>query len=677
MAITASELQVEVGADTGGAERGLARVERRMEGTKRKLNGIGKSFRRAGGRLTKTLTLPFVAAGGAAVKMASDFESSMTKIEGLVGVGEAAVGKLNDAVLDMAGEVGKSPQELANALFEITSAGLEGDTALATLRSSAKASAAGLGETRSVANAVTNAMNAYGHEVLSSKEATDILVATVREGKAEASELAPQFGQMMQSATELGIGLGELGGGLAFLTRSTGEASLAGTQMRNLLKSFMKPTTEAEKALGKVGMTFEGLQARVGKKGLLPALQDLRGAFDEAGVRMTDFFRDEEGRQAALALTGEQAGVAAQIFGETTDAAGALQQAWEAISETVRQKFNEAMGAAAGKLIKLGGKLMPAVTEILGTLTGWLEKAANWWENLSPNMQKAVLIFGAAVAAAGPLLLILGGLATLLAALISPVGAVIAGIGALAAGLVVAYNTSEQFRDVVSTVLEAVQALWRTFGDTIVAYLRETWTNIKQIISGALDVIGGVLNTFIGLFTGDWQRMWDGMKQVASGVSQIVNGIVDQIFAKLRAAASAMVTMGGDLIRGLIRGIKEQALRVAVAVKDAVGGAIDAGKDLLGIGSPSKVTEGIGRDMTEGLMRGLRADSERVHQQMLTTMQVPTVEGMAGGSVTYDNRRQREGDTVYVYTQDSQTVVRDIARENRNRAYLEGHGHLR
>ncbi|BCV00221.1 MAG: hypothetical protein CM15mV33_840 [uncultured marine virus] len=63
-----------------------------------------------------------------------------------------------------ASETGRGPQELADAMFFIASAGLRGATAMEVLNASAKAAAIGLGQTKAVADAATSAVNAYGAE---------------------------------------------------------------------------------------------------------------------------------------------------------------------------------------------------------------------------------------------------------------------------------------------------------------------------------------------------------------------------------------------------------------------------------------------------------------------------------------------------------------------------------
>ena len=55
----------------------MSRVQKASE----KMKAFGKSAQAAGRQMTMKMTLPMAGAGAAAFKMASDFESSMTKIQ--------------------------------------------------------------------------------------------------------------------------------------------------------------------------------------------------------------------------------------------------------------------------------------------------------------------------------------------------------------------------------------------------------------------------------------------------------------------------------------------------------------------------------------------------------------------------------------------------------------------
>src|SRR5215207_7546579 len=155
-------------ADASGSTDRLARA-----GTA--LKNIGGSVSAVGDNLTRKVTLPLALAGGAAVKMAGDFDNSFTKMRTLAGVSASEVDALKESVLDLAGETGKAPQELAEALYFLRSSGLDASGAMDALEVSAKASAAGLGDTVVIADAVSSAMMAYSEAGLTAADATDVL----------------------------------------------------------------------------------------------------------------------------------------------------------------------------------------------------------------------------------------------------------------------------------------------------------------------------------------------------------------------------------------------------------------------------------------------------------------------------------------------------------------------
>ena len=104
---------------------------------------IGRSFQTAGRSLTLGLTLPLVAAATAVIKLGVDFEREMTKIQTLVGIAAADVDMMGESVLELAKDTARGPQELAKALFVVTSAGARGAVAMEILEQAAKASAIG------------------------------------------------------------------------------------------------------------------------------------------------------------------------------------------------------------------------------------------------------------------------------------------------------------------------------------------------------------------------------------------------------------------------------------------------------------------------------------------------------------------------------------------------------
>ena len=156
--------------DTTEFKKGLqnlnAEVNTASRNWGRSLTSFGKSTQKLGRSMTTNLTLPILAAGGATAKFALDFDTTLRRVVGLTDVTAAQIGGIRDQILALGADIGKTPQDLAQAFYFVASAGFEADEAFKVLEISAKASAAGMGETQDIAKILGAAINAYGKENL-------------------------------------------------------------------------------------------------------------------------------------------------------------------------------------------------------------------------------------------------------------------------------------------------------------------------------------------------------------------------------------------------------------------------------------------------------------------------------------------------------------------------------
>ena len=475
-------------ADTTQLKKGMTDAQQSMD-------RMGKNMTKVGKSMTMKVTMPLVGMGVAAAKMASDFEYSMTQIETLVGRSAKEVETLKGSVLGLSGETGRAPKELADAMFFITSAGLDAASATAALEYSAKAAAVGLGDTVVVADAVTNAMNGYGMSAEGAAYATDVLAKTVEQGKASAADLAPQFGRLIPMAAELGISFDQVGGGLAFLTRASGDAAMSATQLGGVMKSFLKPSQMAKKVLEEIGVDLHELRAAASTD-LLGALQGLREKLEANGLEMSNVFEDIRGLNGALQLTGVATGAARVVFDELADSTGKLDEAFLGVQKTAQFKMSQAMAGMKASMITLGAAVLPVVVPMLQKVAEWVGKIAEAFGALPGPVQTAIVILGVVVAAAGPLLMIAGSLVSAwgtlgltAAASVAPIGAAATAtgtLGATAAATTLSLSAILVPLAAIVAVGAAVFAVWKHFSDRAkeaqerTDTLREAWVKAED-----------------------------------------------------------------------------------------------------------------------------------------------------------------------------------------------------
>lgn len=514
-------------------KRDMKEQEAAMRGFQTRVRNIGTGLQGAGKRMTgfgtkmsRGVTLPTIAAGVASFKMAADFDDSMSKIVGLVGISRRQVDSWKGDILALSNETGKSPQELADAMFFVTSAGLRGKTALDALSASAKASDAGLGETKTVADAVTSAMNAYGPGVLSATKATDILTAAVREGKVEASALAPVIGGVLPMAKAAGIGFEQVAGAMALMSKSGTDASRGATQVTAILGTFQKPTRQMVLALDEMGMSVDDVRTMLQKKGLVNTLDTLRKGAKKTGVDLSQIFGNKRAITGVLQLTGNLKETKDVMRG-VRNSSGSMQTAFQEAQTTAKDKLADALNSLKVTAIKLGAALGPVVTPMIEKFGTAIGDGADKFSRLSKGQKTAIVGTILFFAALGPTLAVLGffttgvgklftGLSLLvkgfkaaraacilmriqLAALwvwskmvtvatalwsaaqavlnfvmsMNPIALVVIALVALAAGFVLAYKKVGWFR-------KGVQAVW--------GWIKANWPLIVSILLGPLGI---------------------------------------------------------------------------------------------------------------------------------------------------------------------------------------------
>lgn len=359
---------------------------------------LGQNTADLGDRLTRNVTLPIIAVGAAATKMSMDFDKTFVNMQSLAGVAGDEIGKMKEQVLDLAGETGKAPQELAEALYFLRSSGLDASDAMDALEVSAKGSAAGLGDTVAVADAVSSAMNAYAKSNLTAAEATDVMVATAREGKAEPAELAAQMGRLLPLASELGITFQDVGAGLAALSLSGNDAAAASTLLSNIMAKLLKPSQQAMELMDAVGIELGDIRSMIQERGLLGTLELLRAELGDSGF--TRFLEDAQAVQGGLALTGENVEKNREIFESLGDSVGATDEAFGKWAESMGAKNARAWAEFQAAMIRLGDTIAPLAADLIGMASDLLE----WFDKLPGPVKQLSAVLVVAAAAAGPFL---------------------------------------------------------------------------------------------------------------------------------------------------------------------------------------------------------------------------------------------------------------------------------
>lgn len=607
----------------------------------------GKSL---GLALVRTLTKVVAAAGiGKMLQSAftggTAFESAMAKVGTIADTAKVPLESLSSQVLQVSGDMHIGANEIAEAAYQAISAGQDTGNAVAFAGQASMLATAGFTSTTSAVDILTTALNAYGKGADEAGHVSDVLLTTQNLGKTSVDELAGSMGRVIPLAAAYNVSLENLSSVLAIMTAngiSTAEAS-------TYTKSMLNELGDTGSAVGKIlqqqtGKSFAELNAD--GKSLGDVLQVL---YDSVGGNATEFaalWRSVEAGTGALSLASTGADKFNGVLQQMQADSGLTQTAYDTMTDTMAYKLDGVKTNAQN----LGAALFDAVS---GRLGEGVALAGGYLQTLSESVQQngiaglaqgLAAVFTDLTTNVGPQLLQTGtallgklgdGLATGIPQLLAqalPVAASLASglrknagqlvdagiqfILNLATGLMnglptmIAYlpgivsDIAGIINDNAPKLLVAGVQLIITLGRGLIQAIPALVANLPQIIQAVVDVwtafnwldLGGKVIKLMG----------SGIKNMAGFVSSSVKGMMEQPIAYLKSLPDQFCQWGGDMIRGMIRGITSMINGVVGSVKNvasAIASVIHFSRPDIG---PLRSYEQWMPDFMSGLAKGIR-----------------------------------------------------------------------
>jgi TP901 family phage tail tape measure protein len=386
-------------ASSRAAGRNLARAGA-------KLQRFGDQAGSAGRKMTRTVTTPMALAGGAAVKLAVDFDKGMRNVNSLAQLPEKSLKKLSNQVLALAGPTAQAPEELAAGLYDLISTGYSAADSMKILKVGALAGTAGLTDASTATSAVVSSLQAYHKGAGGAQAVSDTLFKIVDVGRISFEQLNAELGQVLAPANAIGVPLNQLGAAMATLTKGGYSAGDAATGMRNVFEQLLKPTPKLHKQLEAMGVK-SGPEA-IKKFGSLQAvLVQLRKQVHGNVPEFAKLFSSQQATSAAFALTGKNAEGAAKDLDAVTKSSGATAKALDQQTKSTAFKWQRLVARLKADAIKVGDTVLPVLDDIIGKV----DKLVDAFTKLPKPVRNAAAYIAIGLAALGPLLVAGGAVA--------------------------------------------------------------------------------------------------------------------------------------------------------------------------------------------------------------------------------------------------------------------------
>lgn len=613
--------------DDQGVVSGLKKIKVSMEeikGKDGKLNweglkkggsatkALGEGITDLGRSMTLGLTVPIVAAGGAATSVAASFDDAMSQVQGALGGASADMDGLRDLALQLGADTVFSATESAQAMVELAKGGLtEAQIKGGALAASMDLAAAGQLNLADAAATTVQMMGSFGLGAGDATRIANALAGAANASSADVSDLTQAMSQCSAQASLAGWSLEDTAAALALFADHGVKGSDAGTSLKTMLQRLAAPTDQAAEAIAAYGLNIRDSNGKMKDiSGIADELTGKLGGLSDAerDAALQTIFGSDASRAAAILMQSGSEGLAKYIAA-TNDATAA-----ETMANAQKGELSWALenmgGAVESASIAFGTALAPAITAVAGVIGDVAEAFAS----LPAGVQTGIAVVLALVAALGPLLMVIGSVVAALPAIsegfamlggalaipLAPAAAVVAAIAAIAAAIYAAWTTSETFRaavmagvDAISSkvqeicaflapyvqafldqIVSTVQVAMDTLGPTIGAVLTVIVSTVVPILTSIMDTVAQVLATILATVT----NVMAAVSTVIQGAWQIISGIFQTVLGAILAVTTGDFTMLQQGVTSIMQGTMVAINGVMQTILSIVSGAWNAVK---------------------------------------------------------------------------------------------------
>ncbi|EAD0387358.1 phage tail tape measure protein [Listeria monocytogenes] len=394
------------------------------------LEKSGQKLTKAGTAMTVGFTAPIVAGMIKSTKAYLDFDNEVTEVNSLLREsGESAkeFGDRYTQVFDYAQKAsvkyGVASEQTMLGMKEMVKKGYDINQTMASMPAIFNAARASGDDFETVMSVTTSTLEQFGmiskdtnKQMEYTNKVADVLTYVADKTAAGFSDMGTAMNYVGPISHSLGYSLTDTAAAVGLLSNRGIEGQKAGTGLRGMLTSLLKPSKSAAEAMSAVGLTIED------NNGNMKTLPTLLDDINDKTKKMTktqknSFLTMIFGREPLSAVNTllEAGGDSLRKYSKGADEANGYTKQ---VADNMRKagKFGVDQFKASLEVLEqnVGQKLMPALTPIIE----WANKMIDKFNDLSGAQQQNIIKWAGIIAATGPVLTVGGKLVSMTSGLI-------------------------------------------------------------------------------------------------------------------------------------------------------------------------------------------------------------------------------------------------------------------
>lgn len=577
----------------------------------------------------------------AAIKVGSDFEAQMSRVQAISGATGKELEELRNQAIQLGADTSFSASEAAQGMENLAAAGFTTSEIMDAMPGLLDLAAAAGEDLAASSDIAASTLRGFGLAASDAGHVADVLAENANRTNSSVAETGEAMKYIAPLARTAGISMEETAAAIGIMANAGIQGSQAGTTLRGALSRLSKPTDDMVGVMEQLGISFYD------SEGKMKSLSDQVGMLRTAMQGMTDEQKNnvlvtlygQESLSGMLALINEGEGSLTQLTESFRECDGAAQQA----ATTMQDNLQGAIEQMKGSLETLGIVLYDSLSEPLKNLAQQATEAINQLttafqengmeglisvggqiisniligiaESLPSLLENAILIIQQIVASLNenmPQLVTAGG--QILLTLISGMATLLPTLGEFALNLITQIGNGitenapqlvpkgieavlqfiegivSNFPQIVSTGLDMLVSLAEGIANSLPTLIAEVPKIINEFCSNIDSLLPKILSAGIQIIIALGKGIIQSIPTIIANAGEIVTAILNVI------THLNLFSTGANLIKGLGNGIKSIFSSISSIIKNLISK----------IKNPFNINWGsIGENIIKGIAKGI------------------------------------------------------------------------